>query len=91
MTSKGYDGFMQGLGLVFPFNLMTNSLAIGKEVSVHSTELTGAFDDLLTDMIAKIKKFKNGGSSYSRRKRQRFKFSKRQFGLNRIIRFQKPK
>jgi len=56
ITSKSFDGFMQGLGLIFPFNLLTNSLSIGKEVSQNTFQLVGVFNTFLTRLTDSVNK-----------------------------------
>lgn len=56
ITKKAFDGLMQAIGLIFPFNLLTNSLTIGKEVTTTTGELTTVFNTFLTKLIISIKK-----------------------------------
>lgn len=56
ITSKSFDGLMQGLGLIFPFNLLTNSLSIGKEVSQNTFQLVGVFNTFLTRLTDSVNK-----------------------------------
>lgn len=56
ITKKAFDGLMQAIGLIFPFNLLTNSLTIGKEVTTTTGELTTVFNTFLTKLVSSIKK-----------------------------------
>lgn len=56
ITSKSFDGFMQGLGLLFPFNLLTNTLSIGKIISSNVFDLAESFNTFLTHLTDSVKK-----------------------------------
>ena len=90
LTAKGFDGFFAGLGLVFPFNLVSNSLSVGEKISNSTFDVLHAFNRMLTGMTSTINKkialLKSGRGGGPTRRTHFFELSKRKRTTRRVRR-----